>query len=93
MYGAALSQRFMDKDFGYEKYAQYLMTNPIILYERDGKTVYSKEKTPSQIYDDRLMSIEEAEHIMSMFFFDVRLKTYIEIRIADSYGKRIYSGV
>lgn len=77
----------MDKDFGYEKYAQYLMTNPIILYERDGKTVYSKEKTPSQIYDDRVMSIEEAEHIMSMFFFDVRLKTYIEIRIADCMEK------
>ena len=63
------------------------MTNPIILYERDGKTVYSKEKTPSQIYDDRVMSIEEAEHIMSMFFFDVRLKTYIEIRIADCMEK------
>ena len=77
----------MDEDFGYEKYARYLMENPVILYEKNGKTVCAGDKTPAQIYKDAALTVEEAEHIMSMFFFDVRLKTYIEIRIADCMEK------
>ena len=40
-------------------------------------------KSAFEVYPSALQR-EEIEQILSMFFFDVRLKNYIEIRVADS---------
>ncbi len=42
------------------------------------------ERTFGEIYAERTMTRAEVEHAVSMFFNDVRLKTYIEIRPADA---------
>lgn len=73
------------EDFGYRKYAEYLYANPpILIMDGEGRAVFTGEKTLREIYAGKEMSKAEMEHAMSMFFPDVRLKNYIEIRVADS---------
>lgn len=72
------------KDFSFRKYAEYIYNSPAILVtDGDGVRFTGKEKI-CEIYKDTLISEAEAEHLLSMFFPDVRLKQYIEIRPADS---------
>lgn len=73
------------EEFGYRAYAEYLYENPpILVLDRKGEAVYTGNKKAKEIYDDREMTEEEIEHLLSMFFPDVRLKKYIEIRSGDS---------
>lgn len=74
----------MSKNFSFEKYAEYIMNTPAILIEEDDGTIYTDNKKISEIYSGKILTSHEIEHILSMFFPDVRLKTYIEIRPADS---------
>ena len=73
-----------DDDFGYRKYAEYILNiPPIFIY--DGKTTYpTGEKLVREIFDGRLLSVEELEHVLTMVFPDVRTKKYIEIRMMDA---------
>lgn len=74
----------MDPDFTLERYAEYLLDAPAILIPcRKEQWCYS-ERTFGDIYADRTMTRAEVEHATSMFFNDVRLKTYVEIRPADA---------
>ena len=70
-------------DLTYEKYAEYVLNRSAILIMKDKTPVYTGSKKISDIYKGE-MSEAEAEHLLSMFFPDVRLKKYIEIRPADS---------
>lgn len=73
------------EDFGYRKYAEYLYKNPpILIMDEAGNAVYTENKKLSEIYAEKEMTKNEIEHAISMFFPDVRLKNYIEIRMADS---------
>lgn len=74
----------LEHGFTIDSYAAYLLDAPAILIEEAEGTVYTGKKTVREIYKDREMTTEEIEHILSMFFPDVRLKQYIEIRPADS---------
>lgn len=74
----------LDPSFTMTGYADYLLDAPAILVEEEEKTVYTGRRTVREIYAGREMSNAEIEHILSMFFPDVRLKQYIEIRPADS---------
>lgn len=73
-----------DKEFGFDKYAEYLMNLPLIFIPtKDGET-YTAEKTIKDLRPEELLSPEDIDHVLSMTFLDVRLKNYIEIRFADS---------
>ncbi len=72
----------MNKDFSFEKYAEYILNTPAIFV--DENTFYADGKTFGEIYSGYEMSVKEIEHALSMIFPDVRLKKYIEIRPADS---------
>lgn len=73
------------EDFGYRKYAEYLYENPpILVMDETGSVVYTEKKTLREIYAGKEMTEKEIEHALSMFFPDVRLKNYVEIRMADS---------
>ncbi|MCF6466080.1 glutamate--cysteine ligase [Clostridium sp. Cult2] len=73
-----------DKDFGYEKYAEYILNGPPIFMD-DGKNMYSTgNKLVKEIFNPENYSIEELEHMLTMFFPDVRTKKYIEIRMIDA---------
>ena len=73
-----------DGDFGFYKYARYIYENPAILIMENNEAVYTGSRKISSIYEHKSLSLADTEHILSMFFPDVRAKKYIEIRPADS---------
>ena len=73
-----------DKDFGYEKYAEYILNGPPIFID-NGKELYFTGETPyKDIFNPEDYSIEELEHVLTMFFPDVRTKKYVEVRMMDA---------
>ena len=74
----------LNKDFGFEDYAKYILDAPAILIEDEqGNSIYTKDKKIKDIYENREITKKDIEHLISMFFPDVRLKNYVEIRMAD----------
>ena len=74
----------MDPNFTLEDYAAYILDAPAILILDEKGRACSDTRTFGEIYAQSPMSSAEVEHALSMFFTDVRLKTYIEIRPADA---------
>lgn len=72
------------EDFGFRSYARYLWNLPLIFLSSREGAVYTGSRTAKELYRDRLLTLEDIEHILSMTFLDVRLKHYVEIRGADS---------
>ncbi len=74
----------MDKSFGYRDYARYILgTCPILVKKGDGFKGMNN-RTAGEIEGLELLADNEIDHILSMVFPDVRLRSYIEIRMADS---------
>lgn len=74
----------LDPNFDLRQYAAYLLDAPAILAPCPKEDWCYSERTFGDIYANRTMTRAEVEHATSMFFTDVRLKTYIEIRPADA---------
>ena len=79
-----------DPEFGFEAYADWLLrTSPIFVTrpaadDPEGATERSTGFLSAQeAYADALLSREDIEHLISMFWPDVRLKRFVEIRQAD----------
>src|SRR5699024_3205314 len=81
---SGVAEGSLDKDFGYEKYAEYILNRPPIFINKDGKEVFTDKKLVKEIFDPEDYKIEELEHLLTMFFPDVRTKQFIEIRMIDS---------
>ena len=77
-----------EPDPSYRTHAAMLMDRPPILTVGtpgdDSTSVGHGFETAAQVFSDKLMTTADIEHVLSMFFFDVRLKRYIEIRQPDS---------
>ena len=73
----------MDADFGFARYAENVLTKPQLVAWRTGRVKAVGSKTAPDLYAAHI-SQREAAHILSMFFYDVRLKSRIELRTADS---------
>jgi len=75
-----------DENFGFETYAQYIYNRPSILKidQVNGDAHYTGTVRVSELYDDHEITDAEIQHIASMVFPDVALKSHIEIRMADS---------
>ena len=74
----------MEGSFTLERYAEYILDTPaIVMLDDQGRATY-EERTFGEVFADTPMTRSDVEHALSMFFNDVRLKTYIEIRPADS---------
>ena len=80
-----------DDDFDFGKYADWLLgTRPIFVTraaadDPDGKVLRPDGgKTAAEIYADAPMEEGDIEHLMSMFWPDVRVKHFVEIRPVDS---------
>lgn len=73
-----------DNDYGYEKYAEYILNVPPILIINNGNTCFTGNKMVKEIFNPDNYSTDELEHILTMVFPDVRTKKYIEIRMIDS---------
>lgn len=80
-----------DDSFGFAAYADWVLRTPPIFVTRaaaddpDGERLRMAFDTPaSEVYADAPMSQDDVEHLISMFWPDVRLKRFVEIRPADS---------
>ena len=78
-----------DAEFDFDSYARTALCAPAILtIESDSEGI--KRSIPhgsrlfSELFEGRVLTRADIEHILSLYFFDVRFKTYIEIRAADS---------
>lgn len=74
----------LEKDFSYEDYAKYILNGPPIFIYQDGEAVATHEKLVRELFDPKDYERKELEHLLTMFFPDVRTKSYIEIRMMDS---------
>lgn len=80
-----------DEDFSFGRYADWLLdTCPIFITrsaadDPKGPALRSMTgKTAAQAYGNAPMSEDDVEHLLSMFWPDVRLKQFVEIRPADA---------
>lgn len=74
----------LDPSFDLHRYAEYILDTVAILIPCHKEQWCYSDRTFGDIYASRTMTRAEVEHALSMFFNDVRLKTYIEIRPADA---------
>lgn len=83
----------LEKDFGYGHIAETVYQTPLILLSDNGETTYVGHKSAKDLVDEGVIAEEELdesrrkkiiEHFLSMGFFHLRIKKYIEIRVADS---------
>ncbi len=72
----------MAQNYSYESYAAHVLNKPLICNVENGKTVELKQKTAAQ-HAEETGNFNTA-HVLSMFFPNVRLKQYLELRVADS---------
>ncbi|MCL2403723.1 MAG: glutamate-cysteine ligase family protein [Coriobacteriia bacterium] len=73
-----------DAGYNFAAYGRTALTAPIILFDQDGVVSYAGQKGAVDCYDMNHLTLDDIEHILSMLFFDVRLRNYVEIRCADS---------
>ncbi|WP_080804063.1 glutamate-cysteine ligase family protein [Arabiibacter massiliensis] len=74
----------LDPPFDLRRYAEYILDTVAILIPCKKEQWCYSDRTFGDIYAERTMTRAEVEHALSMFFNDVRLKTYVEIRPADA---------
>lgn len=77
----------LDRPFGYREYAQYLYDRPAVVTHKDDLLSFTGEHTLSELFADECMSKTDIDYAIGMFFPDVRVRHYIEIRMADSLPK------
>ncbi|MDR0855880.1 MAG: glutamate--cysteine ligase [Clostridiales bacterium] len=79
--------------FGFADYADYILDMPpILLIDGAGAVIPTGDKPVRALFPGE-MSAHDAEHVLSMAFPHVRLKKYIEIRMADSLPVRYALGL
>ena len=74
----------LEDDFSYEKYAEYILNRPPIFKFKGKEVIPTGDKLIKEIFDPEDYDIKELEHLLTMFFPDVRTKKYIEIRMMDA---------
>lgn len=72
------------EDFGYQDYVDHILgMEPILMVDDQGETSFSDDKKAKELLPESF-NLEMWEHVLSMGFFDVRAKHYLEIRMMDS---------
>lgn len=74
----------LDPDFDFTDYAAFLLDFPAIVRLDAQGEAHLDTRTFGEIYAAKPMNDADVAHAMSMTWPDVRLKSYIEIRPADS---------
>ena len=74
----------LDAPFGFEDYADYILDTPAIVRMDEHGEAHYDSRPFGEIHAETPMTRADVEHALSMVFPDVRLKSYVEIRPADS---------
>ncbi|MDW7670075.1 MAG: glutamate-cysteine ligase family protein [Bacillota bacterium] len=80
----ALIPGVMDQEFGYRAYADYILRTPPILVQKNNHFIGTGSLRTEELEGLEHFTDEEVDHLLSMVFPDVRVRRYIEIRMADS---------
>jgi len=72
-----------DGTIDFAGYVQFVKQAPVIV-NKDNSREYYCEETIGSIMEKRELSEEEIVHVLSMVFPAIRIKKYLEIRVADS---------
>lgn len=70
------------REYSFEKYARHVYSSPCILLKRGEEVTDLQEKSAADAFGEQELDI--VEHVLSMYFPTVRLKKYIEYRVADA---------
>ncbi|NLT96118.1 MAG: glutamate--cysteine ligase [Clostridia bacterium] len=73
-----------NNSFGYADYAEFIMNCAPIFIKDGEKYIFTGEKTLAEIYKEREIDEKDIEHAVSMVFPEIRVKKYLEIRMADA---------
>jgi len=74
----------LKSDFGFADYAEFILNTPPIFIKENQEYIYTGAKTVREIYAEKELTIDALEHVLAMVFPDIRLKNFIEIRMADA---------
>lgn len=74
----------LDKTFNFTDYVDYLLRVPPILAQIKGEAVFTKGEKLVDLLKRYDFNENDYEHFTSMVFPDVRVKKFIEIRMADA---------
>lgn len=78
-----ISPFLQDNAIDFKGYSDFVMQTPVIVKMQGAEETFSN-MTIGEICDERKLEEEELEHVLSMVFPMIRLKHYMEIRLADS---------
>lgn len=81
---SGIAKGSLDTDFGYKKYAEYVLNSPPIFEIKNGVIYSTGSKNMKEVLDPEDYKEDELSHLLTMYFPDVRTKKYIEIRMFDS---------
>jgi glutamate--cysteine ligase len=71
------------ESYGFGDYADFIGNVAPIFLPKGDEVEPTGSRTVAQIYEDHSPDREEIVHLLSMAFPDIRLKQYLEIRLAD----------
>lgn len=72
-----------DESFGFASYVRHLWNLQPIFIVNGEETIFTENQKFCSLYKNKEIGKKEIDHILSMTFLDVRLKSYIEMRAAD----------
>lgn len=73
----------LEPDFSFDKYTEHILNFQPVVMTDQGDTITTGDKTTRELIEGEV-SVDLWEHFLSMAFFDVRAKGYLEIRMLDS---------
>lgn len=79
-----LLEEAFENNYSYSSYARYILERPPVLTKRNSKLSFTGNLPLKTIFNPLLFNEDEIEHLLSMYFFDIRTRKYIEIRMGDS---------
>ncbi|HWQ70886.1 MAG TPA: glutamate-cysteine ligase family protein [Desulfitobacteriaceae bacterium] len=74
----------LDRTFNFSDYIDFLLRTPPILVRIDSKTIFTRNEKLSDLLERYDFQQSDYEHLISMVFPDVRVKNFLEIRMADA---------
>lgn len=72
------------KDFNFKDYANYILNTPPIFIKKGDIFNYTGKETLKSLIQSWELDKKDIEYVLGMVFPDVRVKNYIEIRMADA---------
>jgi len=73
-----------EEDFGFDAYSKYLLALPPIILKSNGVYHATENITLQELLPKYPLDQSDFEHLQGMVFPDVRLKGFLEIRMADA---------